>query len=178
MDQVYQHHPNQNNHSTWTHSPGIQYFLTGQFPPYSPHKDLSIYGLRVFSRPMNKEFFSLFSVPWIDHYSTPRLPWTVVVFVTHCRWFVNGLEIIVKKNTIYLKLIQFVHIFEAEYSVFYRYSEEFRPFGSNFKNIVFFIVLISKPLTHRWQWVEKPITVHGNCGVNIQTVDTSIQSSL
>ena len=32
-------------------------------------------------------------------------------------------------------------------------------------------------LTKRWQWVTDPITVHGNCGVNNQTVYTSICGS-
>ena len=30
-DQVYQNQITQNNHSTWTYIPGIQYFLTGKF---------------------------------------------------------------------------------------------------------------------------------------------------
>ena len=30
IDQFYNHEITQNNHSTWTYSPGIQYFLTGQ----------------------------------------------------------------------------------------------------------------------------------------------------
>ena len=32
IDQVYQHQLTQNNHSTWIHSPVIQYFLTITFP--------------------------------------------------------------------------------------------------------------------------------------------------
>ena len=49
---------------------------------------------------------------------TPRLPWTVLGFVTHCQRFVNGLEINVKTNTIVLKLIKFVTIVLAKYLLF------------------------------------------------------------
>ena len=41
------------------------------------------------------------STVWIF---TPRLPWTVVGFVTHFRRFVNGLEINVKSNAIYFEV--------------------------------------------------------------------------
>ena len=49
---------------------------------------------------------------------TPRLPWTVVGFVTHCQRLVNGLEINVKTNTIFFKLIKFVNIVVAEFLLF------------------------------------------------------------
>ena len=45
---------------------------------------------------------------------TPRLPWTVVGFVTHCL----GSENNVKTTTIFLKLMQFVNIVVAEYLLF------------------------------------------------------------
>ena len=63
-----------------------------------------------------------------------------MVTVDHCwicdslpnffQWCVNGLEITVKTNTIFFKLMKFVHIVLAEYLLFGQYSEEIRPFGS------------------------------------------------
>ena len=47
-----------------------------------------------------------------------------------CQWFVNGLEINVKNNTIFLKLMKFIHIVVAEYWLFGQYSEEIQPFRS------------------------------------------------
>ena len=67
------------------------------------------------------------STVWIF---TPRLRWTVVGFVTHCERFVNGLEINVKTNSIFLKLMKFANIALEEYLLFDRYSKEIRPFGS------------------------------------------------
>ena len=70
IDQVYQHHPTKNNRSTWTHGPGIQYVLTGNVSPYSPHQYLSIYRLKFFHDQRTKiNIFPLFAVPWTDHYS-------------------------------------------------------------------------------------------------------------
>ena len=48
-------------------------------------------------------------------------------------------------------------------------------FFINYKNIVLFFMLISKQLTNRWQWITNPATVHGNCGVNIWTVDPPLR---
>ena len=47
-----------------------------------------------------------------------------------CQHFVNGLEVNVKNNTTFLKLIKFVHIVVAEYLLLGRYSEEIQPFRS------------------------------------------------
>ena len=47
-----------------------------------------------------------------------------------CQLFVNSLEINVKTNTIFLKLIKKFHIVVAEYFIFDQYSEEIPPFGS------------------------------------------------
>ena len=47
-----------------------------------------------------------------------------------CQRFVNRLEINVKNNTIFSKLMKFVTIVVAEYLIFDRYSEEIQPFGS------------------------------------------------
>ena len=50
-------------HSILTHSPIIQYFLTGQFTPYSPFQNLLINELKIFSWPMaEEEYPPLFAV--------------------------------------------------------------------------------------------------------------------
>ena len=61
------------------------------------------------------------SMVWIF---TLWLPWTVVEFVTPCQRFFNGLESNVKTNTIFLKLIKFVHIVGAGYLLFDRYFKK------------------------------------------------------
>ena len=73
IGQVYQHQLTQNEHSTWTHIPVIQYFWPDNFP-YSHHQALLIYGLKVFPRPMDREKYCFLSaVPWIDHYFSTNL---------------------------------------------------------------------------------------------------------
>ena len=81
----------------------------------------------VVPKPFRASLWLEMSTVWIF---TPRLPWTVVGFVTHCQRFVNGLEINVKTNSIFLKLMKFGNIAFEEYLLFDRYSKEIRPFGS------------------------------------------------
>ena len=45
------------------------------------------------------------------------------------QWFVKYLDINVKTNTIFLKIMKFVPIVVVEYLLFDQYSEEIRPFG-------------------------------------------------
>ena len=66
----------------------------------------------------------IYSKVTVDHF------WIFYSLPTICQLFVNSLEINVKTNTLFLKLMNFVNIVVAEYLLFGRYSEEIRPFGS------------------------------------------------
>ena len=44
--------------------------------------------------------------------------------------FFNSLEINVKTNTVFLKLLKFVNIVLVEYFIFYQYSKDILPFES------------------------------------------------
>ena len=46
------------------------------------------------------------------------------LLLTICQQFVNGLEINVKNNAIFLKLMKFVNIVVAKYLLFGQYSED------------------------------------------------------
>ena len=50
--------------------------------------------------------------------------------LTFCQRFLNSLEINVKTNSIFLKLVKFVHIVVAEYLLINQYSKEILPLGS------------------------------------------------